>query len=242
MPTRWNEHVRTAASAVKRGAEVTAKGIHATTSFVARTGVRALLGAQLVSPMGKLMTNANCASTSQPDSNLAVRDHREWSSLQKVAATACLFLLGTNALAQQMMKCTDRDGKIRYATEASRNDPSCKFLPNISSVPPLQTTKEQDSAAYFGGAGKKISLNFQNTEIRVFLQVFSEFTGKTFYPDPAVTGSANLVVTGRPWNEAFLGMLQANRLAVIKVQSGFYVFPETMTDQLAVQRAAKQGL
>jgi hypothetical protein len=46
MSDKWNEHGRTAASAVKRGAEATANGIHQATDFVARNDGRVGDGAQ----------------------------------------------------------------------------------------------------------------------------------------------------------------------------------------------------
>ena len=48
MSGKWNEQGRTAAGAVKRGAEATANGIHTATSFVARNDGRVADGAQVV--------------------------------------------------------------------------------------------------------------------------------------------------------------------------------------------------
>lgn len=48
MSEKWREHGRTAASAVKRGAEATANGVHQATSFVARNDGRVADGAQAV--------------------------------------------------------------------------------------------------------------------------------------------------------------------------------------------------
>lgn len=48
MSDKWNEHGRAAASLVKRGAEVTANGIHTATSFVARNEGRVADGVQVV--------------------------------------------------------------------------------------------------------------------------------------------------------------------------------------------------
>jgi hypothetical protein len=48
MSTKWQERGRTAASAVKRGAEVTANGIHTATGFVARNDGRVADGVQVV--------------------------------------------------------------------------------------------------------------------------------------------------------------------------------------------------
>lgn len=45
MSEKWNEHGRTAASAVKRSAEATANGIHTATNFIARNDGRVADGA-----------------------------------------------------------------------------------------------------------------------------------------------------------------------------------------------------
>ena len=47
MSDKWNERGRTAAGVVKRGAEATANGIHAATSFVVRNDGRVADGAQV---------------------------------------------------------------------------------------------------------------------------------------------------------------------------------------------------
>jgi len=47
MSTKWQDHGRTATSAVKRSAEVTANGIHTATNFVARNDGRVADGAQV---------------------------------------------------------------------------------------------------------------------------------------------------------------------------------------------------
>ena len=48
MSEKWKEHGRTAASAVKRGAEASANGIHTATNFVARNDGRVADGAQVI--------------------------------------------------------------------------------------------------------------------------------------------------------------------------------------------------
>jgi hypothetical protein len=68
MSEKWNEHGRTAASAVKRGAEATANGIHTATNFVARNDGRVADGAQAVTQViggGLDKLGDNLASASQ---------------------------------------------------------------------------------------------------------------------------------------------------------------------------------
>jgi hypothetical protein len=68
MSEKWNEHGRTAASAVKRGAEATANGIHTVTNFVARNDGRVADSAQVVTQViggGLDKVGASLASASQ---------------------------------------------------------------------------------------------------------------------------------------------------------------------------------
>lgn len=68
MSEKWNEHGRNAASAVKRGAEAAANGIHTATSFVARNDDRVADGAQVVTRVignGLDKVGGSLASTSQ---------------------------------------------------------------------------------------------------------------------------------------------------------------------------------
>lgn len=48
MSSQWSEHGRTAADAVKRGAEATSNGIHTVTNFVARSDDLVADGVQMI--------------------------------------------------------------------------------------------------------------------------------------------------------------------------------------------------
>ena len=68
MSEKWNDRGRTAASAVKRGAEATANGIHTATNFVARNDGHVADGAQVVTQViggGLDRVGASLASASQ---------------------------------------------------------------------------------------------------------------------------------------------------------------------------------
>lgn len=63
-----------------------------------------------------------------------------------------------------------------------------------------------------GYSGQKMSLNFQNVELRNLLQVFSEFAEKNVIMSESVTGSLTLRLKDVPWDEALDVILRAKNL------------------------------
>ena len=97
MSEKWNDHGRTAASAVKRGAETTANGIHTATNFVARNDGRIADGAQVVTQViggGLDKVGASLASASQRASQSL---HGNASRLADAAQTAIVGTGSSNA-------------------------------------------------------------------------------------------------------------------------------------------------
>ncbi|GGP23600.1 type IV pilus secretin PilQ [Silvimonas iriomotensis] len=60
--------------------------------------------------------------------------------------------------------------------------------------------------------GEKLSLNFQNVEIRTVLQVIAEFTGLNIITSDSVNGSLTLRLKDVPWDQALDIILQAKGL------------------------------
>jgi type II secretory pathway component GspD/PulD (secretin) len=117
--------------------------------------------------------------------------------------------------------------------------------PNSNASPSEQAQQKspaQASAAFFGGVGQRVNLNFQNIEITSLMQVFSDISNKRFYVDEAVVGATDIVSENTPWTEALAKMLFRNQLAVVKIRSGFYVCPASMSDEVCTKRAATKGL
>ena len=64
-----------------------------------------------------------------------------------------------------------------------------------------------------GYAGEKLSLNFQNIEVRALLQVIADFTNFNVVTSDTVTGSVTLRLKDVPWDQALDIILQAKGLA-----------------------------
>ena len=67
-----------------------------------------------------------------------------------------------------------------------------------------------------GYQGEKLSLNFQNVEVRRLLQVIGEFTGMNMVVSDSVGGSITLILKDVPWDQALDIILQQKGLDMRK--------------------------
>ena len=67
-----------------------------------------------------------------------------------------------------------------------------------------------------GYAGEKLSLNFQNIEVRALLQVIADFTNFNIVTSDTVTGNVTLRLKDVPWDQALDIILQAKGLGMRK--------------------------
>jgi len=67
-----------------------------------------------------------------------------------------------------------------------------------------------------GYKGEKLSLNFQNVEVRAVLQVIADFTGLNIITSDTVTGSLTLRLKDIPWDQALDIILQTKGLDMRK--------------------------
>jgi len=63
-----------------------------------------------------------------------------------------------------------------------------------------------------GNAGEKLTLNFQNIEVRALLQVLADFTGLNLITSDTVTGTVTLRLKDVPWDQALDIILQSKNL------------------------------
>ncbi|AEG91881.1 type IV pilus secretin PilQ [Ramlibacter tataouinensis] len=97
-----------------------------------------------------------------------------------------------------------------------------------------------------GYAGEKLSLNFQNIEVRSLLQVIADFTNFNIVTSDSVTGAVTLRLKDVPWDQALDIVLQAKGLGMRKSGNVLWVAPK---DEIAAKekldlesRAALQTL
>ncbi len=83
-----------------------------------------------------------------------------------------------------------------------------------------------------GYSGEKLSLNFQNIEVRALLQVVADFTNFNIVTSDTVTGSVTLRLKDVPWDQALDIILQAKGLGVRKSGNVLWIAPK---DELAAK-------
>jgi type IV pilus assembly protein PilQ len=94
--------------------------------------------------------------------------------------------------------------------------------------------------------GEKLSLNFQNIEVRALLQVIADFTQFNVITSDSVSGSLTLRLRDVPWDQALDIILQAKGLGMRKSGNVLWIAPK---DEIAARekleleaRVALQGL
>ncbi len=83
-----------------------------------------------------------------------------------------------------------------------------------------------------GYSGEKLSLAFQNQDVRAILQVFTEFTGMNIVVSDSVTGTLTLRLKDVPWDQALDIILNARGLDKRKNGNVVWVAPR---DELALK-------
>ncbi|MDO9284789.1 MAG: type IV pilus secretin PilQ [Aquabacterium sp.] len=83
-----------------------------------------------------------------------------------------------------------------------------------------------------GFAGEKLSLNFQNIEVRALLQVIADFTNFNVVTSDTVTGSVTLRLKDVPWDQALDIIMQSKGLGVRKSGNVLWIAPK---DELAAK-------
>jgi type IV pilus assembly protein PilQ len=78
-----------------------------------------------------------------------------------------------------------------------------------------------------GFQGEKLSLNFQNIEVRALLQVIADFTNFNVVTSDTVTGTVTLRLKDVPWDQALDIILQSKGLGVRKNGNVLWIAPRT---------------
>ena len=83
-----------------------------------------------------------------------------------------------------------------------------------------------------GFTGEKLSLNFQNIEVRALLQVIADFTNFNIVTSDSVTGAVTLRLKDVPWDQALDIVLQAKGLGMRKSGNVLWIAPK---DEIAAK-------
>jgi len=91
-----------------------------------------------------------------------------------------------------------------------------RFTVDIKPVSKVEEAKKKQNK--FGYSGERLSLNFQNIEVRAVLQLIADFTGINMVTSDAVSGTLTLRLKNVPWDQALDIILKTKGLA--KRQAG----------------------
>jgi type IV pilus assembly protein PilQ len=109
------------------------------------------------------------------------------------------------------------------------------------SVKPIIEKPDEKKVDEFGYSGEKLSLNFQNIDVRAALQVLADFTGLNFVMSDSVKGNLTLRLKDVPWDQALDLIVDAKNLAVRRKGNVVTVAPapEVAAKEKAALESAK---
>ncbi|MEI8362436.1 MAG: type IV pilus secretin PilQ [Betaproteobacteria bacterium] len=98
-----------------------------------------------------------------------------------------------------------------------------KFIIDVRQV--VEDPNKLVQGTKVGFSGEKLSLNFQNIEVRAVLQVIADFTGLNIITSDTVTGNLTLRLKDVPWDQAMEIITQSKGLAMRKKGNVILVAP-----------------
>ncbi len=91
--------------------------------------------------------------------------------------------------------------------------------------PATKDAKDQNQQKTFKYTGERLSLNFQDIEVRAVLQLIADFTGLNIVTSDTVTGNVTLRLHNVPWDQALDIILQTKGLAKRQVGNVLLIGP-----------------
>lgn len=96
----------------------------------------------------------------------------------------------------------------------------------VVEVKPIKEDPNKLTQGTQGYRGERLSLNFQNVEVRAVLQVIADFTGLNIITSDTVTGNLTLRLKDVPWDQALDIVMQAKGLDMRKNGSVLWIAPK----------------
>lgn len=96
----------------------------------------------------------------------------------------------------------------------------------VIEVKPIKEDPNKLTQGTQGYRGEKLSLNFQNVEVRAVLQVIADFTGLNIITSDTVAGNLTLRLKDVPWDQALDIVMQAKGLDMRKNGSVLWIAPK----------------
>ena len=134
----------------------------------------------------------------------------------------------------QMVTTTQAGDKVRMVVEPRGNWEHSAYQSDNQFVLEVRPQKVDPNKLTQGPgyAGDKLSLNFQNIEVRALLQVIADFTNFNVVTSDTVTGNVTLRLKDVPWDQALDIIMQAKGLGLKKSGNVLWIAPK---DELATK-------
>jgi type IV pilus assembly protein PilQ len=127
----------------------------------------------------------------------------------------------------QAMRATDSGTGARLIIEPRGNWQYSSYQTDTQFVVEVRPTKEDPNKLISGPGyrGERLSLNFQNIDVRSLLQVFADFTNLNIVTSDSVTGTLSLRLKDVPWDQALQIVLDSRGLASRRNGNVLWVAP-----------------
>ncbi len=96
----------------------------------------------------------------------------------------------------------------------------------VVEVKPIKEDPNKLTQGTQGYRGEKLSLNFQNVEVRAVLQVIADFTGLNIITSDTVSGNLTLRLKDVPWDQALDIVMRAKGLDMRKSGTVLWIAPK----------------
>ncbi len=133
----------------------------------------------------------------------------------------------------QTIDALTQSGNARIVIEPKGNwEHSAYQTDNRFIIEVKQAVEDPNRLVRPGYSGEKLSLNFQNVEVRAVLQVIADFTGLNVITSDTVSGNLTLRLKDVPWDQALDIILQSKGLDMRKTGNVVWIAPR---DELATR-------
>lgn len=129
----------------------------------------------------------------------------------------------------QYIDTTQSGDRVRLAiTPTGDYEYLAYYTGNSYTIEVKEVPKEKTQAAkkdQFGYIGERLSLNFQDIEVRAVLQLIADFTGLNMVTSDSVSGNLTLRLKNVPWDQALDLILKTKGLAMRKAGNVIMIAP-----------------
>lgn len=128
----------------------------------------------------------------------------------------------------QGMRASDTNGSARLTIEPRGNWEYSSYQTDNQFVVEVRQVKEDPNKLIAGQGfrGERLSLNFQNIDIRSLLQVFADFTNLNIITSDTVQGNLTLRLKDVPWDQALQIVMDSKGLASRRNGNVLWVAPK----------------